>query len=370
MDHVKTGSFIRGLRKEKNMTQKQLAEQLHITDRAVSKWERGLCAPDISLLEPLAKVLDVSILELLEGERVKQAEQLEEIEKNTKTVIAYSKTEIAYKLGTVRKKYLRIITACAVAAILLCGLILWQGGHLFVIDRSSSPDGNACATVYRKALTGGGFSMEDATSLIVDKGRGEGEWRITYGNCAYQGLWWAPDSRKYVLSLKDATGTQLVLAWLDRNSESNLDAYLSMGVEMTELSKYSYVGEGVFPDIEYQFLQWAPDSASMLIYYCFEDKEAAFHEGYFWYNCEDGTVSAVLELGVRDLPGESGGFQHTYTVDTTIPSSVVLDEMGMFIKVDGRITVLTAADVPAELPPASEAPSAGDTYTVVAGDCQ
>ena len=48
MDNVKTGSFIKELRKEKDMTQKQLADRLHITDRAVSKWERGVCAPDIS----------------------------------------------------------------------------------------------------------------------------------------------------------------------------------------------------------------------------------------------------------------------------------------------------------------------------------
>ena len=57
MDNITTGSFIKELRKEKNMTQKQLADHLHITDRAVSKWERGVCAPDISLLEPLAEIL-------------------------------------------------------------------------------------------------------------------------------------------------------------------------------------------------------------------------------------------------------------------------------------------------------------------------
>ena len=64
MDPTKTGARIQALRKERNMTQKDLAERLHITDRAVSKWERGLCAPDISLLESLAETLGVSILEL------------------------------------------------------------------------------------------------------------------------------------------------------------------------------------------------------------------------------------------------------------------------------------------------------------------
>ena len=64
MDPTKFVVLIQALRKERNMTQKDLAERLHITDRAVSKWERGLCAPDISLLESLADSLGVSILEL------------------------------------------------------------------------------------------------------------------------------------------------------------------------------------------------------------------------------------------------------------------------------------------------------------------
>lgn len=70
MDKEKMGSFIVQLRKGKKLTQRDLAEQLHITDKAVSKWERGVSFPDISLLEPLASILDVSVLELLKGERL------------------------------------------------------------------------------------------------------------------------------------------------------------------------------------------------------------------------------------------------------------------------------------------------------------
>ena len=62
------------------------------------------------------------------------------------------------------------------------------------------------------------------------------------------------------------------------------------------MSKYGYTREGAFPEIEYQFLQWGLDSESMLIYYSFSDKTGKRHEGYFWYNCETGTVSAILEL--------------------------------------------------------------------------
>ena len=68
MDAKKVGNFIALKRKECGLTQLQLAEKLFITDKAVSKWERGLACPDISSLQPLAKLLGVSIVELLNGE--------------------------------------------------------------------------------------------------------------------------------------------------------------------------------------------------------------------------------------------------------------------------------------------------------------
>ncbi|MEG0014270.1 MAG: helix-turn-helix transcriptional regulator, partial [Cellulosilyticaceae bacterium] len=63
------GQFLNELRKEKGLTQKQLAEQLFLSDKAVSKWERGLSFPDISLLIPLSKILEVTTTELLSGKR-------------------------------------------------------------------------------------------------------------------------------------------------------------------------------------------------------------------------------------------------------------------------------------------------------------
>ena len=70
MNTTDTGRFICSLRKEKGLTQKQLAEKLSVTDKAVSKWETGRSAPDISLLEKLSQILDVSVVEILKGERV------------------------------------------------------------------------------------------------------------------------------------------------------------------------------------------------------------------------------------------------------------------------------------------------------------
>lgn len=68
MDNEKIGKFIATLRKNKELTQKELAQKLSVTDKAVSKWERGLSFPDITLLNSLAKVLEVEVSEILNGE--------------------------------------------------------------------------------------------------------------------------------------------------------------------------------------------------------------------------------------------------------------------------------------------------------------
>lgn len=68
MDNVKIGNLINKLRKEKGMTQLQLAERLHISDKTVSKWERGLGCPDVSLLTDLSRVFGVDLEKLLSGQ--------------------------------------------------------------------------------------------------------------------------------------------------------------------------------------------------------------------------------------------------------------------------------------------------------------
>ena len=70
MNKYVTGAMIRRLRESRNMTQQQLAEKLNVTDKAVSKWETNHGYPDVSLVEPLADALGVSIIELFSGENV------------------------------------------------------------------------------------------------------------------------------------------------------------------------------------------------------------------------------------------------------------------------------------------------------------
>lgn len=117
MDNVKTGDLIRQCRKEKGLTQLQLAELLHITDRAVSKWERGLCAPDIALLEPLSRILGVSIVELIEGTRQDTPAQSES---TAITVIDYSRREIN---ASVAQNKRRILVCIGIMVLILCAVI-------------------------------------------------------------------------------------------------------------------------------------------------------------------------------------------------------------------------------------------------------
>jgi len=71
MDRYVTGAVIRRLRESKKMTQEELAGKIHVSSKAVSKWETGQGFPDISLLEPLSKALDISVIELLSGEDIR-----------------------------------------------------------------------------------------------------------------------------------------------------------------------------------------------------------------------------------------------------------------------------------------------------------
>ena len=70
MDYEKIGTFILNLRKEKNLTQSSLAEKLNISDRAISKWENGICLPDAGKMIELCEILDITLNDLFSGEKV------------------------------------------------------------------------------------------------------------------------------------------------------------------------------------------------------------------------------------------------------------------------------------------------------------
>ena len=82
MNQEKIGKFIAQKRKGKNLTQEQIAEKLGVSINAVSKWERGLCLMDMSLLKPLSQILDVTINEILSGEEIKTEDIINKADEN------------------------------------------------------------------------------------------------------------------------------------------------------------------------------------------------------------------------------------------------------------------------------------------------
>lgn len=82
MDQIKIGKFIAEERKRKGYTQKQLSEKLEISDKTISKWERGNGFPEVSLLLPLCNELEITVNELLSGERVSEEDYLKKAEEN------------------------------------------------------------------------------------------------------------------------------------------------------------------------------------------------------------------------------------------------------------------------------------------------
>ena len=85
-----TGKFIAECRKKKQLTQKQLGEKLHLTDRAVSKWENGKAFPDVHIMEDLCRELDISVSELLAGKRIETEQYQKETEKLLMTAVGRS----------------------------------------------------------------------------------------------------------------------------------------------------------------------------------------------------------------------------------------------------------------------------------------
>ena len=113
MNQEKIGKFIAENRKLKKMTQAQLAEKLGVSDRSVSKWENGRCMPDLSLFEPLCTELGITINELLSGEKIKQEEYKQVLEKNIVNAIDYSKKEIEKEKAKI--SYIIMITGILIS---------------------------------------------------------------------------------------------------------------------------------------------------------------------------------------------------------------------------------------------------------------
>ena len=98
MNQEKIGKFIAELRKEKNMTQQELADKLNVTDRAVSHWENGRRLPDYSLLKDLSDILSISINELFAGEKISNEDYKKKADENLMKALENSSFSLKEKI--------------------------------------------------------------------------------------------------------------------------------------------------------------------------------------------------------------------------------------------------------------------------------
>lgn len=135
LDKAAFGHFLAQLRREKGMTQKELAATLYVSDKAVSKWERGLSVPDISLLVPLAEQLNVTVAELLQGRRVEEEQRFtrEETEDLIRKALTFS-AEPPERRQARTKKYLPVYVICCVLGVAEA-LAVWAAGLADTLPR-------------------------------------------------------------------------------------------------------------------------------------------------------------------------------------------------------------------------------------------
>lgn len=138
MDLVKIGKYIAGKRKAMGMTQKQLAEKLNMSDKSVSKWERGICLPDVSVYMELCEILGISINEFLAGEDI-DAENVEK--KSEDNIIQVTKD--SKKKQKNLKSILAVVTTFAVIMVLVLGAVfvhkvMQPKNYITAVDRTSA----------------------------------------------------------------------------------------------------------------------------------------------------------------------------------------------------------------------------------------
>ncbi len=126
MDQIKIGKFILNCRKEKGITQEQLAEKLGVTSKSISRWENGNTMPDYTLLKDLCNELDININELLSGEKIKGNDYINKSEENL--------IKLRKQIDK-RKKLLTIISYIFMAIIIIAFILNIVLNRIFLDDR-------------------------------------------------------------------------------------------------------------------------------------------------------------------------------------------------------------------------------------------
>ena len=200
MDREMLGRFIAQRRKERNMTQRELAEKLHVTDKAVSKWERGVGCPDISLLEPLAEALELSVDQLLTYQTAPEEPEAAAEPVTSQAVQAVLDLTLEERRARRRRRWfiaMAVTLSLIVLAVVYVFLSSLQArGDLFRNESSTSPDGSITVVTYAGSFGNPSVKVTKPADMqrrwgdgSVNAGMGE-----SYPDTKITGLYWSPDS--------------------------------------------------------------------------------------------------------------------------------------------------------------------------------
>ena len=216
MDREMLGRFIAQRRKELNLTQRELAEKLHVTDKAVSKWERGAGCPDISLLEPLAEALDLSVDQLLTYQTAAAEAESEPEPVTSQAVQAVLDLTLAERrIRRMRRWIIGLAVPLALIVLAVLYNLLWDAqvnGRMFINESSTSPDGNITVVTYNSGFGEQTVEVKEPYILLLyDRRDGETVSRTMrsprYPDTKITGLYWSPDSA-YLAFGKKYTGPE------------------------------------------------------------------------------------------------------------------------------------------------------------------
>ncbi len=248
MDSKKVGSFIAELRKEKGLTQLQLADMLNVTDKAISRWETGKGYPDIELLQKIAVTLGVSLNELLDGERAPDGKIDEVCERNV--------TEAYTTVKVTRKKSKVLLAVCLV--LILCLGITFSLCYMY----SASPDAN-----YH--LISNGTDTDSVVTQITDFLSEKGYLRMETV-CTYMDLNFPEkDNPSHIFS------GEIKLHCRDMHRDITIcihydDDYESTVTEITYKENYDEI-DGIAADVLFDFIN-AVDTDYFLDNFAYDEK--------------------------------------------------------------------------------------------------
>lgn len=321
------GGFIAILRKEAGMTQKQLADRLHVTDRAISKWERGLSYPDVTLMEPLAAVLGAGVDELLICQRKKTAIPEPELPA-LRSVLTITQEE---KRIRTRRTQALVWIAIAAALALTVLATMQRNGKLLFEQRTTSPDGSTTFTAYRDRLLDGvlymktdhPISFEGAACPYCGRGtpnwtdRQELEWYLT----SVESLSWSTDGRYLLIQGGGSNGKSVELLLWDFMKYGKDSPVHSNGITLDilqQLSGYdvyqSYLndtfpppdlepepmlpalpGNGWVPVVTLSDVHWAEGVHEIAMTYAYDGTDGLHRSGELCYDVDTETVVLLKE---------------------------------------------------------------------------